>query len=147
MQRAIQIVLVGATGGELSRLQTAKTIMLRFQTRLREHLSDHASRASRLAEMSRAQEFLSSSRDLDTTSMGGQLWESLNRLRMLGQRIDSAIASVSADHRPGLLQQFEGDAVSATDSFYALVQTIDPMIDNQMRLIRELKASIQNVTK
>jgi hypothetical protein len=127
---------------ELSRLQTAKAIMLKFQKQLRENLPGPASRARRLAAMSRAQEFLTSSRDVETASLGGQIWESLNRLRLLGQQIESGTSSVSAERWPLVLERFDSDAASAMDSFYALVVSVDPIIEKQTRAVNDLRSQI-----
>ena len=92
--------------------------------------------------MWRRQEFLSTSRDIDTNSMGGKLWESANRLRMIAQQIDSRISSVSADQRPGLLQASEADAAAAIDSFCAVTAEIDTFIARQQTVIDERKLQV-----
>ncbi len=121
--------------------------MLRFQKRIQEHLSGPAPTAQRLAEMAKNQEFLTSSRDVDTLSMGDQPWQSLNRLRMLAQRIDAELQNSSADQHAGILDRYEVSAVDATNNFYALIRTIDPIIDKQSATVNELTTQIAVLEK
>jgi len=127
---------------ELSRLATAKETMLRLKERLLEKSNDTAPQARRLAEMSRRQEFLSTSQDINTQSMGGKLWESANRLRMLAQHIESRVSTTSAENRPGLFQLFEPDAAAAIEDFCAVTSEIDPFIVKQQMVVNDLKLGL-----
>lgn len=128
---------------ELSRLTMAKTTMFRLDRRLRgTKFIDNSPRAPRLVEMLRRQEFLASGQDLTTNSMGGELWESANRIRLVAQQIQYKLSATSADQHPSILQSSEDDAVAATDNFNIVTARIDSFIAKQQAVVDGLKSQV-----
>jgi hypothetical protein len=125
---------------EIKRLNTAKLTMSQLHWDLTSQPGPMG--AMKLVSMWKAQKFLTSSQDLATNSLGGQLWEAANRLRLLAQQIDSRLSTTSADVHPGILRESEKDAASAVETFIGLANGIDPYIAKQEAVIDSLKAEL-----
>jgi hypothetical protein len=125
---------------ELARLQAARLTMGQLHWDLTSQPGPAG--AMRLVAMWKAQKFLTSSRDLETNSLGGQLWESANRLRLLAQQIESRLSTTSADKHPGILRESEQDVTSAIESFIGLANGIDTYIVKQQTIIEALKSEV-----
>jgi hypothetical protein len=119
---------------ELSRLRTAKATMLSLRQRF-DPEREHGFRSELLARMWKRQEFLTSSADLTTNSMGGRLWEAANRLRLVAQQIDNSLSNISGDQRPSIIKILEPDAIAAIENFNAALDEIDGFITRQQNLI------------
>jgi hypothetical protein len=126
---------------ELTRLRTAKSTIDQLHWDMTITCPGRSS-AAKLVAMSKAQKFLTSSRDLDTESMGGKLWESANRLRLLAQQIDNRLSTATADQHPGILLQSEDDAASAVEDFATFEKLIDIYIARQDAVIDSLKSEL-----
>jgi hypothetical protein len=125
---------------ELGRLQSAKLTMGQLHWDLTSQPGPAG--AASLVAMWKAQKFLTSSRDLDTSSLGGQLWESANRLRLMAQQIESRLSTTSADMHPGILRDSEQDATSAIETFIGLANGIDTYVTKQQAVIDVLKSEV-----
>ena len=127
--------------GELLRLERAREVMLKFQVRLKENPAGLAPHASRLAEMARIKEFPFTSRDFDTATLGGQLWDSVNRLRMMAEQIGNQLSGASTEpHRRQVLDENEQNASAVISAFYATIPTIEPAIAKQKAAVDEFRA-------
>jgi hypothetical protein len=100
---------------------------------------EHGFRSELLAGVWRRQEFLTSSADLTTNSMGGRLWEAANRLRLVAQQIDNNLSNISGDQRPNVIKVLEPDAIAAIENFNAALDEIDGFIAKQQNLIDALR--------
>jgi len=124
---------------EIKRLNTAKLTMSQLHWDLTSQPGPMG--AMRLVSMWKAQKFLTSSQDLATNSLGGQLWEAANRLRLLAQQIDNPIVHnkrrCSSRHPSGVRER---RSLSGRDLW--LANGIDPYIAKQEAVIHSLKAEL-----
>lgn len=124
----------------LAQLEATKRNSEALLRRLREALLPQSPYANKLFQMSDEHVFPTTSVDLSGPGIGMEIWEAINRLRMIAQSIYSGVINGAGELRSPYMQRNEARASEAVDVFTAVVQTLDAQIERQ-------KAAVESAEK
>jgi len=113
---------------ELTTISNSGQILL---LRIRERLTDPTPFAVRFLELWKAQVFPTSSGNWTSSLTGDEVWNLVNRMRLIAENLDSEIGREKGMNYNSIMTRANTDAAQAVDEFNAALESVRTMLVQQ----------------